>query len=211
MSNILDAAKESSWISLGKNLVETAAANSSSLGLTAAQVTGLENTYALFVDSTANAEAKTAEKESAVKQKEVSFAAFESLVRRYAKQWRANTSVSDSLLSQLQLAPRNTPRTFTNPNQPLALLATANSVGEITLKWKRNGNLQGTTFVIEHQTSPTSWNVIGTTTKTRFSFMHSLGVEATYRIIAVRRNIQSTPSFPVTIFDDGETVLSIAA
>jgi hypothetical protein len=98
MSNIIEASKDSEWVSLGKNFVEVATANASTLGLTAAQVSGLTATYDGFDSNMQNAEAKIAEKEAAIAAKDTSLANFETLVRRYAKQWRGSPSVSTNSL-----------------------------------------------------------------------------------------------------------------
>jgi hypothetical protein len=118
------------------------------------------------------------------------------------------------LLAQLNLAPKSTKRSRTTPTQPLNLVANVDSVGEVKLSWKRNGNIQTTTFWIQTQEpGDTSWTLVGTTTKTKFTFTgNPIGQELSFRVIAVRREIESTPSFAVTIFGGaGETSLRIAA
>ena len=52
---------------------------------------------------------------------------------------------------------------------PKDLTAEMAAAGLCSLKWNRNGNPQGTIFLLESSINPdTGWHIIGTTTKTTY-------------------------------------------
>jgi len=214
MPYITQINKDSEWIAMGKTFIDNAAANSSVLGLTAAQVTGLTASFDLFDTSFSELEAQKAALESAVVNKDKNRDSFETLVRRYSKQFRGNNAIPDATLALLNVAPHSTPRSQTSPTQPLALVATTNSVGQVFLTFKRNGNISGTTFWIQSKSSEgDDWATIETTTRSKITIDNfAPGSPAWFRVVAVRRGIRSAPSNSATIYNNGEErSLAIAA
>ncbi|MBL8059139.1 MAG: fibronectin type III domain-containing protein [Chthonomonas sp.] len=134
-------------------------------------------------------------------------------VGRWAKIWRANQDVPDEVLAELLLPAHNPGRTSTPPTQPLEMTFNATSQGSIMLKWKRNGNIPGTIFQIERSPNgATIWTNIGSTTKAKFNTVSQPGVPVYYRVTAVRDNLTSAPSDPITIWPgEEETTLLQAA
>ena len=92
--------------------------------------------------------------------------------------------------------------------QPTSLLASPDSSGVNSLAWNRNGNKPATTFVIEAMLgASTTFEQIGTTTKTRFDHTgQTPGVKATYRVTAERADISSLPSQSVTVYGSPVTL-----
>ncbi|MCE9557432.1 MAG: fibronectin type III domain-containing protein [Armatimonadetes bacterium] len=215
MPYITNAKKDGDWVKLGKQFVDTVALESSSLGLTPAQVTGLSTTFDNFDTAYTDLETQKATLESAVSVKDSTKASFEALVRRYAKQFRGNVTVPDALLELLNVAPHTVKPSNTSPTQPLALVVTTNSVGQVFLKWNRNGNRSGTTFWIQTKSSANGpWVMVNTTTTSKFTLEnYPAGTAAWFRVVAVRRNLHSAPSDFVTIYsaEDESSNLSIAA
>jgi alpha-mannosidase len=211
---ITEVSKDGELEKLGENFVAICVAEASTLGLTSAQVTGLQATFDMFDTSLTNLETKIQEKESATTDKDQKRDAFRTLVRAYAKRFRANTAIPDALLSQLAVAPHKVKGTKSAPTQPLSLLANPDAAGTVFLSWEKNGNISGTTYQIESQEpGDTSWTIIGTTTRAKFTFTgNPVGNEMSFRVIAIRRGINSLPSLPVTIFASGESAtLQVAA
>jgi YD repeat-containing protein len=189
--------------------------NAGPLGLTGPQVAEIESAAANFSTELSAATAAKAAQKAAVAAKNTQKATSKGIVSKYAKIFRANASVSDELLAQLMLPPHSTPGSDSSPTTPLDLIATANGDGVTTLKWNRNGNIQGTTFRIEKRTSPSgAWTILGTTTRRTFVTMSTPGQYVAYRVTAARNDMTSAPSTPVVLWDttgEGEASLSIAA
>lgn len=215
MPYITNAKKDGDWVKLGKQFVDTVALESSSLGLTPAQVTGLSTTFDNFDTAYTDLETQKATLESAVSVKDSTKASFEALVRRYAKQFRGNVTVPDALLELLNVAPHTVKPSNTSPTQPLSLVADTNQVDQVFLSWNRNGNIQGTTFWIQAKTgAATVWTTVDTTTKSKITLNgYPAGTAAWFRVIAVRRGLHSAPTPPESIYSDGDesSNLSIAA
>lgn len=211
---ITEVRKDSELEKLGENFVTICAEQASTLGLTAAQVSGLQGTLNNYGSSLTNLETKVQEKEAAVTSKDQAKETFQDLIRSYAKKFRANTAIPDELLSQLAVAPHTVKRTKTAPAQPVSLIATPDAAGVVTLTWEKNGNNSGTTYQIQTQEPGASaWTIVGTTTRAKFVFTgNPVGSELSFRIVATRRELFSQPSLPVTIFANGDSSsLQIAA
>lgn len=188
-------------------------ANAAALGLVPADLTEIAAASTNFNTTLNTATAAKATANSAVESKDVQKATSRNVVNKWAKVFRAKTTVSDALLNQLMLPPHKTPGSFTQPTTPTDLVATANGDGVIALKWKRNGNIQGTTFTIEYRTSPSGgWAILGTSTKASFGWESTPGQYVAFRVSATRRGVTSPASTPVVLWDteQGE-MLQLAA
>lgn len=99
------------------------------------------------------------------------------------------------------------------PTQPLDLTGSADGNGVVSLKWKRNGNITGTQFLIETRTDPAGpWTISGSTTTAKFTYQAVPGVYIAFRVTAVRRDQASLPSFPYAFWENGgEMGLQLAA
>jgi hypothetical protein len=128
------------------------------------------------------------------------------IVSKWARVFRANQSVPDSLLEQLMLAPHDTPASQVAPAEPLDLVARGNGNGNIKLTWRRNGNIYGTVFVIEYRTSAGGpWLQLGTSTRRTFETQWTPGTYIGFRVTAQRRGVQSPASTPVALWESEST------
>ena len=85
--------------------------------------------------------------------------------------------------------------------QPLALVASADGNGNIELRWKRNGNSAGTTFLIEYRlTATAAWSILGSTTKAKFFHTSAPGSYIEFRVTAQRADNESLPSTSVVLW-----------
>ncbi len=135
------------------------------------------------------------------------------VVSKWAKVFRANAAITDTLLAQLQLPAHKTPGTKTPPSMPTMLIASADGLGNVSLNWNRNGNRSGTTFLIEYRLSASdAWALLNSTTRVRFNVQATPGSYIAFRVLAKRSSMSSAPSTPVVLWDgSGPVALSIAA
>lgn len=183
------------------------------LGLTPADVAAISNASTLFNTLLNGATAAKAAAKDAVSAKDAQKKVAKGLVSKWAKIFRANADIPDNILSALMLPPHATPGTKNPPTQPLDLVGSADGNGLVSLKWKRNGNIHGTTFVVEMRTSPSGpWTISGTTTQAKFRYQATPGSYIGFRVTAVRREIASAPSVPFELWvSGGELELKVAA
>lgn len=126
------------------------------------------------------------------------------LIAQYAKEWRGNLAIPDSLLDLLQLPNHQNTGPRSAPTIPTDLSFTINNVGEVTLKWKRNGNNSRTIFTVETGASSSGpWNVYDVTTRASSEYNGATGVETFFRVTAKRNGISSNPSFPISLWANG--------
>lgn len=119
---------------------------------------------------------------------------------KWAATFRADQSVSDALLAGLQLPAHKTPGTFTPPAVPMDLTASPDAGGWVGLRWNRNGNRQGTQFLVQQQSSPHDpWILVHSTTRVRARIPWTVGAYAGFRVIAKRGDRSSPASVPVVV------------
>lgn len=80
----------------------------------------------------------------------------------------------------------------------------AYSNGTNELRWKRNGNQQGTTYYVQFTTDlGATWQTAGITTKTKFDHMgQTPGQRIGYRVTALRADRQSLPTATVWVYSN---------
>lgn len=196
-----------------KTFVTGCTANATELGLSAGDLTEISGARTLFLAALeAQAQAIAAAK-AATAAKEAQKEATRAIVAKWAKAFRADESVTNAVLAAILVAPHATPGSKTPPTIPLDLTGNADGSGNVKLVWKRNGNIQGTTFVIEHRSSPTGiWMLTGTTTKASFTTNWTPGSYVEYRVTASRHGVTSAPSVPEVLWASGtSSFLSVAA
>lgn len=186
------------------NFNTVCAANAATLALSPADLTAIAAASTGF-NTTLNAAttAKAAAKNS-VEAKDLQKKSSKATVSKYAKLFRANAAVPDNLLDSLMLPHHKTPGTKTPPAQPLDLTGSADGNGLVSLKWKRNGNISGTQFLVETRTDPAGdWTISGSTTQTKFQYQAVPGSYIAFRVTATRRDLLSPPSFPYAFWENG--------
>lgn len=198
-----------------EKFISVANANLAQTGLTAGQVTALNDLYtdlstALGVQIAAKsaAQAATTTKNEAMRAAIAEARTLAQIVQRHP-------GASEALKVELGLTAPPAPHVPVEPQLPQGLTAKLNEIGWVTLKWQRNGNKNGTTFVIwgrEGNTGP--FAIMGTTTRSTFVDQgRTAGVQYQYCVQAVRSGRESGLTPAVSIYTPGEeaTVLHIAA
>lgn len=125
-----------------------------------------------------------------------------------------NPSVTDTMLADAGLAPRDTNRTKKVPYQPTNLNAVPTPSGTVTLTWEANGNTYGVAYVVEYQApGAETWNFLGTSFKRRETYSgFAPGTEVWFRVTATRNSLNSEPSYPASIYTPASVpALKIAA
>jgi len=161
--------KDSGLQAWTQNFLIVANANLDTLGLAAPNITTITSKKTDYSTTLNTAIAKQAESKAVTEAKNISKSGLLSNIRVLARQILARPGVPDNLKELLELnVPCPTP-TPSNPQQPTELNASIGLEGHYILKWNRNGNPQGTIFLIESSINPdTGWHIIGTTTKTTY-------------------------------------------
>jgi hypothetical protein len=196
------------------NYHQVAQAHGATLGLSSSQLSNL-----LAVINAANTEIEEAVQakkayEGALQARDEALETAKNLIRELSRGIQARPQVSDQLKQQLGLTVRDHEPTPVVPSQPLNLVADSLPSGTNKLRWKRNGNPSGVTFVVEtrkHISEP--WTMIGATQKAKFAHMDQMvGGLRYYRVVAMSAHTRSEPSNIVVVYANNVVeVLQIAA
>lgn len=195
-------AKDSDLQYWATNFLTVANANLPALGLVAADLTGITADKTSLDTSITNNKAKQAEAKAAADSKKSSRKKFETTARLLVRKIQANPSVTSDLKKKLGITAKDTNPTPINPIAPKDLLANPNANGTNKLSWDRNGNPQGTIFIIEAQEQPgMPWTFVGTTTKSVYEHTNQIpGKTLYYRVRAQRTDITSEPSNDAVVY-----------
>lgn len=189
------------WFS---NFVSTAVANASTLGLSPGTITQFNTTNSSYQTAVSGyITAHDAAKASTTTKNNAYNAAFE-LVQLWANQWQLDPAVPNTLKQQLGLTIRDgepSPR----PIFPVTQLSgTGNSVGTVKLRWNRNGNQAGCTFMVQSRpVGGSQWSLVTATTRSRVALGSQPLVATEYRVVTERRGQFSEPSDGVVVFGEG--------
>lgn len=193
------------------NFAQQCDSYSTILGLTAAEVTAIENNASSFDTAwKTSGAAKQAAKE-AVAQKDTVRRNVVSAARALAREFKTNPAVTPAIQAALGIT-TTTPPIAVTPVTDVIGVGQSNGVNQ--LSWNRNGNRSGTTFVVEYRIGNAGdWNFAGVTTRSKFSHTgQTPGQEVWYRIISSRAGVNSVPSDPEAVYGgSGSTELRIAA
>lgn len=171
------------------------------LGLTSADLTAITNALTAFSTGLSASNAAKAAAKAAVTSKNDAKATAKAEISKWAKIWRANQAISDSILDDMMLPPHSTPGTRTAPTTPNNFSFSVTSQGTINMKWGRNGNTSGTIFNVESSSNgKTGWSVAGSTTKTKFSINGNPGTTVYFRVVAIRNSQSATPTNPIVVW-----------
>jgi anti-sigma28 factor (negative regulator of flagellin synthesis) len=109
-------------------------------------------------------------------------------------QLKSDPTITNSTIEQLGFSLNDSVPTSSTPNVPLDLVVTGASNGINTLKWRRNGNSQGTMFVIEAKIGEaTEYTIVNAVTNTTFEHINQIpGVKVQYRVKAKRAKLESS-------------------
>lgn len=133
------------------------------------------------------------------------------IMREYAQQIKNNVAATPEIQAAFGISP--TPSASGPVTVPTTLSAEPVANGTCKVTWKRNGNVVGTSFVIETKTSMSgAWSFYATTTKTKFNDTNAApGSPKWYRVRAERGDVVSGWSNEATIYSGGSGVWEVAA
>ena len=142
------------------------------------------------------ATAKQAESKAATEAKNMSKTGLIDNARTLARQIQARPGVPDNLKEQLGLNVADPIPSPLIPQQPTEFSATIGAGGLCSMRWNRNGNAQGTVFLIESsQNFSTGWQINATSTKTTYEMQLPFPIGQNYfRIRAQKGEVTSEPS-----------------
>jgi hypothetical protein len=184
--------------------------NKGVLKLDAAALTALNKTFNDFSAGLVATNAAKAALKSATSAKNANKRTAKALIAQYAKTWRADLNIPDSVLDSMLVPNHQSQGTKTPPAQPLNLSMKVSNVGVITLKWDRNGNKGGTIYSVETADSSTGvWSTFDVTTRSRMAYPGTPGVEVWFRVAAKRNGQTSSYSLPVSLWATGGTTVDL--
>ena len=194
------------------NLASVASTYGAALNLTAAEITALSTGASQFSAAAKETAAAYDAYRAALQVREKNFKVIAGLVRGYNREWQ-NTGVPKSIIAELGLPVHDSNPSFSTPTTPQSLSATALTTGEVKLKWKRNGNIAGTQFVVETSSDAVTWTFETVCTSSKVTLTgYTPGTPAYFRVYAKRRTEVSAPSTTAVVYaGGGETSLQIAA
>jgi len=118
-----------------------------------------------------------------------------------ARRIYADPSVSNALLAEAGLSPRNHSKPRIVPKETTNLVASPFADGRVRLQWNKNGNKYGVTYLVETSGDGHNWRLITVTTKTQIILQgFEPGQTAWFRILATRNEKTSLPSSVATIY-----------
>ncbi|MBL8059658.1 MAG: fibronectin type III domain-containing protein [Chthonomonas sp.] len=143
--------------------------------------------------------------------KNEALAAATETIRIWAQRVKTNPLATPEILAKFGIEP-STPAA--GPvTTPTDLSASPYANGTCNLKWGSNGNVGGTTYVIEVAVGAGAFGWCGNTTKRTFiDEFATPGQQRTYRVRAQRAGLTSPPSAEATIyFGEGDGFVELAA
>lgn len=201
---------ENEYLVWQNNFSSVAGDNATALGLSAGEISTIETAATNYANALTAIEGAKLAYHAAVNAKNAAASASRETLRQFAMEFKNNPSVSLSLKTSLGLNMTITPLGPVVP--PSDLTATAYTNGVNSLKWQRNGNRQ-TIFIIEALNDGASeWAIVGQCTKTSIEFEGcTVGQGVTYRVRAMRGDVQSAPSNFASVYIEEPPELELAA
>ncbi len=183
------------------NFVDVAVLNSATLGLDLTEQ-GVLTTARDDFDAarTARANAAAAAIASTV-DKNDNRAGVLALVGLYNNEWQANPTIPDTLIADLGLTVHDETPSEIGVFTPLNFFAEGNGNGDVKMKWSRNGNTWGCTFLIEASTdNGATWMLKTATTKSKLKLIGVTIQPTIYRVRAERNSEISGASSQSLVF-----------
>lgn len=181
------------------------------IGLTAEQLGTIQLQSSAFSESYDTVEAMKLELKGEIAGKDEIRRESSAEARALAKQIKGTPGVTPQILGALGIVSSST----SGPVVPVTDLTVKGcSDGVNMLKWKRNGNAQGTMFLIESRLEgSSSWNLVSAVSKTSYNDIDQIpGQTQYYRIKSVRAGVTSSPCDPAVVYSNGfDNTLTLAA
>ncbi len=194
-------------------MISTIIENPADYGLDGSEVEAMQTTKDLFNVKIETAQQVDAAKLGAYADKDATRATLLDEVSSIVKRIYSTPSVDDKLLETAGLAPRPGRPQYTIPNAVSDFSAAVKGPDSILLKWRPNGNISSTRYLIEVQVDGGSWSLLTSVTAGRF--VHSgidPGVMMSYRVYAMRGTRKGPYSTIASVWTGGEeATLQIAA
>jgi len=200
MSSLVFSGSDSGLVSQATQFKNAMNLYGETLGYDAAQIGEVVTATTAFPTAYNASEAAKYASTGAVAAKNSQRQATVSVMRDYAQQIKNNPESTPEILAAFGITPE--PISSGTVSVPTDLTSSAASNGTCLLKWGRNGNIQGTVFVIEYRfNAGDTWTILGTTTKARFTDNYATpGTTKTYRIRAERGGVISAYSGTTVIY-----------
>ncbi|HMS40687.1 MAG TPA: fibronectin type III domain-containing protein [Pyrinomonadaceae bacterium] len=184
------------------NFINKADLYKAQLNLTGAQITNLQTKLAQF---TSNIALKQQKKEESVAQTALVKDERTDLnkdVGLLNNGFKAIDGLPGNILEELGLNINESNIGTSTPTAPTNLVATGTSDGTNSLKYNRNGNRQGTTFIIEAKIGDSNtWAMIDAVTGSTYKHKNQTpGVKIQYRIKAKRGDLESSFSNTAVVY-----------
>lgn len=198
-----------------QNFIDVANANLASTGLTAGQMTALNDLYTAFTTAFGVQQAALVAARNATMTKMQERDAVIAAVRQLAQIVQKHPGATDQLKNQLGLTVPPGPPVPVVPNVPSGLEGAVGRQGQIFLKWDKNGNKPGTTYILEMRVGLEGpWSFVAAVTRSKYTDVgREPGVFIQYRVHAVRTNKSSLYSDMASVYGpEGQTpALKVAA
>jgi hypothetical protein len=188
------------WIT---NFATVATANAAALGLTPGDIADIASVKNTYVGAYEDQLAAISAAKGAVTECDQAWDAALTVVSKFNKIFQAKPGLSPELLAELGLTvPSADPSTVPVyvPSNPSAM---GSSNGVNTLRWWRNGNSSGTTYVVEvDYDGLNDWAILDSTTRCKYEHGgQTPGRFIRYRVYAQRGTRKSFPSGTAAVYD----------
>lgn len=203
---------ETDYIAAVENFKNVATANAAALGLSEPQVAQITAAAAEIASAYESWTTAVASAKAVLVTKDETFADTKALIDSFAKLFRADNGIPDALLAELAVAPHIPTRSFNAPVTPTGFTGSATANGQITLKWKREGNTSSTQFIVESATSDAGpWTLATITNSTKATLQATPGQFITYRVVAKKGNDVADPTDAFSFWvGSGESSVSLS-
>ncbi|MEQ1605775.1 MAG: fibronectin type III domain-containing protein [Pyrinomonadaceae bacterium] len=185
-----------------KNFINKSNANLAALNMTAAQTADLQAKLTTFEG---DLDLKQQKKEESVAQTalvKTERAELNKIVGLLNNGIKSIDGLAPNIIEEIGLNVNESTGSGSAPTAPSDLVVTGTSDGTNHLKWKRNGNRQGTIFVIEGKFGDAAtWTIVDVVTSSNYDHTNQTpGVKAQYRIKAKRGDLESGPSNTAVVY-----------
>lgn len=199
MSSFKLPKKDGDLVTAFKNFNTAMETHGATLGYDAADEAATLGAYENFDTWNTNAAAAKEASKGASATKAAAKQSSSDVVRAYAQQIKNNPAATPEIMSAFGITVD--PSSAGPVTTPTMLSAAAKIDGTCKLTWKKNGNVSGTTYVIETSSNGTTWTFFATSTAAKFNDTNAtVGTPRWYRVRAARAGQTSAWSNSAVIY-----------